>query len=34
VVGRYWSPKVNRWVSLIVAPLLILVGVRFFMMLR
>ncbi len=34
VVGRYWSPKVNRWVSLIVGPLLVLVGVRFFMMIR
>ncbi|GEM_PF-422007 len=32
LVGRYWSPKVNRWVSLIVGPLLILVGVRFLWM--
>jgi len=32
LVGRYWSPKVNRWVSLIVGPLLILVGIRFLWM--
>lgn len=32
LVGRYWSPKLNRIISLIVAPILILVGVRFLWM--
>lgn len=31
-IGRYWSPKLNRIVSLIVAPILVLVGIRFLMM--
>lgn len=28
-VARFWSPKLNKFVSLIVAPILVLVGIRF-----
>ena len=31
-IGRYWSPKLNRIVSLVVAPILVLVGIRFLML--
>ncbi len=33
-VRRYWTPKLNRIVSLLVAPILIVVGIRFLMVLR
>jgi hypothetical protein len=29
IVQRYWSMKLTQWVSWIVAPILVLVGVRF-----
>ena len=32
IVNRYWTQKLNRIVTLVIAPLLVLVGIRFLMM--
>jgi uncharacterized membrane protein YfcA len=32
IVQRFWTPKLNQWVTWIIAPILVLVGVRFLMM--
>jgi len=32
IVQRFWTPRLNQWVTWVIAPILVLVGIRFLWM--